>query len=487
MESRSFADVMFEKSYVKERGVMNQEKKAVAVQPDYQSEIIKLVRSRLSPGVMRDRLSDFHPKDIAETLEELDARERKTLYTILPSETVASVLEYADDASVFLGEVLPQKRVQILSCMESALVAEYLKTLEQSERFFLLKWLPDEVKEEVSLLSSFEKDEIGSRMSTNFIAVQRGMSIREAMHSLIDQAAENDNVSKIYVVDSSDTFYGMIDLKDLVVAREGDSLDSLAVTSYPYFYATELIDDCIERIRDYSEDSIPILDSENRLQGVLAAYDMAELIGDELGEDYAKLAGLTAQEDLKEPLGKSIGKRLPWLAILLGLGMIVSVVVGLFENVVANLTIIISFQSLILGMAGNAGTQSLAITIRVLTDEALTGRERLSLFFKEARVGACNGFIMGLLSFVFVGAYLHFLRGESATLAFSVSACTGIALFVAMMLSGMAGTAIPMLFKKLKVDPAVASGPLITTVNDLVAVVAYYGLAWVLLIQGLGL
>lgn len=466
---------------------MNKEKKTVAMQPDYQSEIIQLVTSRLSPGVMRDKLSDFHPKDIAETLAQLDVRDRKKLNAILSADTLAEVLEYADDVSALLGEILPQKRVRILSHMESSITADYLKTLEQSERYFLLNLLPQEVKEEISLLASFEKDEIGSRMSTNFIAVQKTMSIREAMHSLVKQAAENDNVSKIYVVDDGDTFYGAIDLKDLVIAREGSSLEDLAVTSYPYFYATELIDDCLERMRDYSEDSIPILDSENCLQGVLTAYDMAELIGDELGEDYAKLAGLTAQEDLREPLGKSIGKRLPWLAILLGLGMLVSLVVGLFESVVANLTVIISFQSLILGMAGNAGTQSLAITIRVLTDESLTGREKLSLFFKEARIGTCNGLIMGVLSFLFVGSYLYFLRGETATLAFSVSACTGLALFAAMLLSSIAGTVIPMLFKKLKVDPAVASGPLITTVNDLVAVVAYYGLAWLLLIRGLGL
>ncbi len=466
---------------------MNKEKNPIGTQPNYQNEIVEIVKSRLSPGVMRDRLSDFHPKDIAETLLVLELHERNKLNAILQADALAEVFEYADDASFYLSEISLKKRVQILSLMESASTAEYLKTLEQSERYLLLELLPPEVKEEIHLLESFEENEIGSRMSTNFISVQRTMSIREAMRSLVEQAAENDNVSKIYVVDERETFYGTIDLKDLIIAREGSALEDLAVTSYPYFYATELIDDCIERMRDYSEDAIPILDTENRLQGVLTAYDMADLIGDELGEDYAKLAGLTAQEDLKEPLGKSIGKRLPWLAILLGLGMMVSVVVGLFESVVANLTVIISFQSLILGMAGNAGTQSLAITIRVLTDESLTGREKLSLFFKETRIGACNGLIMGVLSFVFVGSYLYFLRGEAATLAFSVSACTGLALFAAMLLSSIAGTTIPMLFKKLKVDPAVASGPLITTVNDLVAVVAYYGLAWLLLIRGLGL
>ena len=178
---------------------------------------------------------------------------------------------------------------------------------------------------------------------------------------------------------------------------------------------------------------------------------------------------------------KSIGKRLPWLIVLLGLGLVVSSVVGLFEAVVASLTLVICFQSLILDMSGNVGTQSLAVTIRVLMDEQITGKQKLYLIAKEAKVGLCNGAILGILSFVLIGLYLLIFKGEPATVAFSVSMCTGIALLVSMLLSSISGTIIPILFKKLKIDPAVASGPLITTVNDLVAVVTYYGLAWLML------
>ena len=168
--------------------------------------------------------------------------------------------------------------------------------------------------------------------------------------------------------------------------------------------------------------------------------------------------------------------------ILLGLGLLVSGVVGLFEQVVASLTVVVCFQSLILGMAGNVGTQSLAVTVRVLMDSHLQGRQKFSLVVKEAKVGLCNGLLLGALSFALIGLYLM-AKGEAAQMAFSVSACTGIALVVAMSLSSIFGTTVPLLFKQLNIDPAVASGPLITTVNDLVAVVAYYGLAWLLLVQ----
>ena len=324
-------------------------------------------------------------------------------------------------------------------------------------------------------------------MTTNYIAIPEGLGVRQAMHELINQAAENDNVSTLYVIDEDEALVGAIDLKDLIRAREGSPLEDIIMTSYPYVYATDPIDECIERIKEYGEDSIPVLDSENKLKGVLTAQDLAQLIEDEIGEDYAMLAGLTSEEDLKEPVFKSIGKRLPWLVVLFGLGLFVSSVVGLFEEVVSSLTLIVSFQSLILGMAGNVGTQSLAVTIRMLMDENLTGKQKFHLITKEARVGLCNGLILGVLSFLLIGSYLYLLKGETFTIAFSVALCTGIALLVAMFLSSIFGTAVPILFKRLKIDPAVASGPFITTINDLVAVITYYGLAWILLINFLHL
>ena len=249
----------------------------------------------------------------------------------------------------------------------------------------------------------------------------------------------------------------------------------------------EKISDCIERIKDYAEDSIPVLDSEGQILGVITSQDIVEVVDDEMGEDYAKLAGLTAEEDLNETTKESIKKRLPWLLILLFMGMGVSSVVGIFETVVAVLPIVMCFQSLILDMAGNVGTQSLAVTIRVLMDENLTGKEKLHLVFKEMKVGFLNGMILGVMAFVFIGIYACTLKGNPTAHAFLISGCVGFALMLSMVISSMVGTMVPMFFHKIKVDPAVASGPLITTVNDLVAVVTYYGLVWLLLIEMLHL
>ena len=332
------------------------------------------------------------------------------------------------------------------------------------------------------MLNSFDDDEIGSKMSTNYVAIHDTCTVKLAMSELIRQAAENDNITTLYVIDKNGTFCGAIDLKDLIIAREGTSLSDITTFSYPYVYAKSSVEACMPQLTDYYEDSIPVLDNDNKLIGVVTAHDLIGVMEDELNEDYAKLAGLTAEEDLGEPIRRSVRKRLPWLGILLLMGLGVSATVGLFESIVAQLPVIMCFQSLILDMAGNVGTQSLAVAIRVLVDGQLTGRQKAFLVFKEARVGIFNGLIMGILSFAAIGGYLC-LTGNAPAFAFAVSGCLGLAMLSAMFISSLSGTVIPLFFRRIGIDPAVASGPLITTVNDLVAVISYYGLAWLILIN----
>ena len=171
-------------------------------------------------------------------------------------------------------------------------------------------------------------------MTTNFIEIGKSLTIKQAMRSLIAQAEENDNISTLFVKDDDGTFYGAIDLKDLIVARNYMSLENLITHSFPYVRDHETISDCIERLKDYAEDSIPVLNDKNELIGVITAQDIVEVVDDELGDDYAKLAGMSEEAELEESLAESIKKRLPWLIVLLGLSMCVSTVTSLFEGVI---------------------------------------------------------------------------------------------------------------------------------------------------------
>lgn len=451
--------------------------------PDYVKELLHIIRSTQGEEELLDRIMDFHENDIADALQELTSAERKRLYPVLGAQHLAEIFSYIDDPEDYFKEISPEKEAKILSYMDSDEAADVLDEMDDVTRKKLVELLDDEVSRDIRLIMSYDDDEIGSRMTNNFIVIHNTLSIRMAMHELVRQAGENDNISTVYVIDQKDTFYGAIDLKDLIIARENDPLEDIISTSYPYVKDHEKIADCIERIKDYAEDSIPVVNDEHQILGVITAQDIVEVVDDEMGDDYAKLAGLTAEEDLSETTRESMKKRLPWLIILLFLGMAVSSVVGVFETVVAVLPIVMCFQSLILDMAGNVGTQSLAVTIRVLMDENLTGSQKVHLIFKEMKVGFSNGLFLGVLAFLFIGVYALVLKHNTVGSAFLISGCVGLSLMVAMVISSLVGTVIPMFFHKIKVDPAVASGPLITTVNDLVAVVTYYGLVWVLLLD----
>lgn len=458
-------------------------RKEVLKEPKFTEDIVSIIRSGLGREQLIEKLSDYHEKDIAQSFAFLTREERKALYDTLGAEWISNIFSYIEEPQAYIEELGIDKLAEVINEMDSDDAVDLLEDIDESVKAKLRPILDEDVKADIQLIHSYDEDEIGSLITTNFVCISKDLSIRQAMRELVRQAGENDNISTIYVVDASEKFCGAIDLKDLIVAREHDELDDLISYSYPYLLDHEKIADSIEKIKDYAEDSLPVLNGKRELIGILTAQDVIEAVDDEMGEDYAKLAGLTAEEDLKETTLESMKKRMPWLIVLLFLGMGVSTVVGAFEGVVAALPIVICFQSLILDMAGNVGTQSLAVTIRVLMDEDLTGKDKLRLVVKEMKVGFSNGLLLGVLALLCLGVYIKVFKGYTIYQAFMVSGCVGISLLVAMIISSLVGTMVPLFFHKIKVDPAVASGPLITTVNDLVAVVTYYGLAWVLLIQ----
>ena len=456
---------------------------------EYKNEITSIIRGNYSPKTMMYKLEDYHANDIAEIMNELALPERKKFYRVCSIDMLAEIFEYLDEeeASTYLDEMDIRKASEVVSNLDTDTAVGILSYIDKSKRALIISTVNPDVQQEIRLIASFDEEEIGSRMTANCIILREDMTIKQAMNELVRQAEENDNISTLFVVDEGGVFYGAIDLKDLITARSETALDDIIATSFPYVYATEQTEDCIEKLKDYSESLVPVLDENNCLLGVITSQNIIEAADEEMGEDYARLAGLTAEEDLNEPLKQSMRKRLPWLLVLLALGIVVSTVVGAFEKVVAQLTLIVAFQSLILDMAGNVGTQSLAVTIRVLTEVNLTFKQKVHLVAKETRVGMFNGTLLGAASFLLVGLYLLIVKGRDVVSAFSISGCIGLSLLVAMIISSTIGTLIPLFFKKIKVDPAVASGPLITTVNDLVAVVTYYGMSWMLLLNVLNL
>ena len=449
-------------------------------------ELLSLIRSKSKPSYIKEELENYHDSDIAEVICYLTEEERKKLYRILGKERVSNVFTYLENVEDYIAELENETAADLIELMDADDALDVLQELEEEDKKQITSLMEKDALEDVRLLASFEDNQIGSKMTTNYIIVKKNDTIKSAMKHLIKYSKENDNIYTLFVKDENGKFYGSIDLKDLIRAREDDDLEDIIHTQYPYVYSTELIEECINDLKDASLDLYPVLNEKDELIGVITQDDLVEVVEDELTEDYAKLAGLHEAEEIDEPVFKSVKKRIVWLVCLLILGMFISLVVSQFETVIDGIPMIVFFQSVVLGMSGNAGTQSLAVTIRGLMDEDLSRKKIAKMVFKEVRVGLTNGLILSIISFGAVSLFLYVrntpILGEALRIndLLLIAGCVSGALIPAFILSSFIGCIVPIIFKKIKIDPAVASGPLITTLNDIVGIVSYYGLAMLL-------
>lgn len=453
---------------------------------DYLAEITEILISDISNASKKELLTQYHESDIAEVLDSLEDDKRQELYKILDTESLGEVLLYSEDIVELVENIEPEVLADIIETMDADDAVDVLEELEEDVRQEIVDLIEDEeVLEDIMTISQYSEDVVGSEMTNNYITISTIDTVKSAMKKVISQASENDNVSTIFVLDENDLFYGVLELRDLIVARDGDDLKKLVKTNYPYFHDIDLIMDIVPQVRDYGLDSYPVIDKDGILVGALTHYNAMEVTYEEFEDDYAKLAGISEDDSISEGLLESVKKRIPWLVILLVLGLLQSFLMTGFEAVVAGLPIIVFFQTLVLGMSGNTGTQSLAVTIRTLSSSDVK-KQTLKTLLKELKIGFCNGLLLAILAFTFVFLFLKITNQgvvlETFTLmeGIKASSIVGLALLISMTISSFVGAIVPIIFKKLNIDPAVASGPFITTINDLTALLIYYGLSAIL-------
>lgn len=446
-------------------------------------EIIKIIKETTDLKMLHDLLYSYHKNDIARCFEYLTDEELEKVYQTFDEQELSEIFTYLDDVKEYIEDLETETAADLIELMDSDDAKEILEELTEEDRNEILELMDEEVVDDIELLTSYDEDVIASYMTNNFIAIKKDYTIKQAMKTVVEEASTNDNFTIIYVVNEDDTLYGTIELKDLIKARATDSLEDIIKKSYPSIVDMTNVSDALILVKDYEIDSIPIVNDKNVLLGVVTTNDLLEVIDDELSDDYAKLAGLTSEEELDESTFKSVKKRIPWLCALLVLGLIISLVMRVFESAIVAVPAIVFFQSMILGMGGNVGTQSLAVTIRAISDEDISRKEVARLVFKEIRIAFFNGLLIGVISFVVVSAYLMLSNtvidqniGYNVLDIFKTSGVVSTSLLISMVISGLIGTLIPIVLQKCKIDPAVASGPFITSINDIMAIVVYYGI-----------
>ena len=444
---------------------------------DYIKEIVILITENIEDESFLDELNQYHVSDIADAFLELEDDILVKLYEILPPEMLADIITYIDDPERFVELMDNEDVASILDNMESndaaELVEDLVEVLDEEDIEEINTLIDQETLDDINLVNSYDDDLIGSIMSTDYIEIKSNYTVKEAMKLLISSAEDVENINVIYVVDDEGKYVGIITLRDLIRARSSDELEKIIKTNYPILNDKTDIDDIDKDILEYELESYGVVDENNKLIGIVNDETLIDLLEEDYKEDYAMLAGMSDITDIDEPIYRSVVKRLPWLVFLLVIGLFVSLLTSSFEQVILNLTTIVFFQSLILGMAGNTGTQSLAVTISTLNEEE-KGIKKILL--KELLTGFLNGLIIGILSFCLVYLFL-LIRGTDGAVALKTCTAVGASLVISMSVAAFLGSFVPYILTKIKVDPAVASGPFITTINDIVAIVIYYGLA----------
>lgn len=436
------------------------------------NELLQIVNADKPAEFLRESLSDYHANDIAQILPLITNAVRLRLYAILSNEELSDIFSYVDNPAEFTGEMSDEKVADIIEEMASDDASDLLEELDEETQKDILELLDEETTRDLEIINAYDEDCLGSLITNDFVSIEKDFTVKQAMNSLIAQAENCENITTIYVTDKSGVYVGAIELKDLFIARATNPLEDIIATSYPCFNANLKIAEIIEQLKDYSEESLPVVDNDNKLIGVITGSNIVEASESEMQEDYAKLAGFTTATEERPSTLKNLALRLPWLIILLGLGMLVSSLISTFDHVIALLPLLAFFQPMILGMSGNAGTQALGVTVRSLSQGEKTTAKAL---LYETAISFINGLLLAVISFVLLGFYITFFKNMPIDRAFTLSACIGFALILSMTFSGACGCFIPMLFKKMGVDPATASGPLITTASDLVSASVYYG------------
>ncbi len=412
----------------------------------------------------------LHPHDQAKFFLSLDQELRNRLYTYLSPKETSDFFESMDltEQKELISEMEPIYAAEMLASMYVDNAVDILNELDKQQIASYLAMMDQDIAAEIKQVLHYEEKTAGSLMTTEFVSIEAHQTVSEAMEILRNEAPTAETIYYIFVIDKHKKLVGVISLRDLIVA---DSSDTIAQHMNDFVVSVSVSEDQEEVakvMRDYDFLALPVVDFQGRLAGIITHDDIADVIDEEASDDYSKFAGLTDVDAVYKNSISAAKKRLPWLIILLFLGMLTASLIGRFEETLEQVAILAVFLPLIAGMAGNTGTQSLAVAIRRLTIGDLEEESRWKMVRREAGTGFITGAVCGLLIVAII-----YVWKKSLFLGFLV----GFSLFFTLIVATISGAIIPLIMQKLKIDPAVASGPFIQTLNDILSVLIYFGLA----------
>lgn len=420
----------------------------------------------------RDEFMDLHPYDQSVFFDKASPDQRKIIFTFLSPEEVAEIFEVNnfDDEEYqgLLEEMEPSYAADMLSNMYTDNAVDVLNEIDKDQVVSYLSMMDAESAQEIKDLLHYEEYTAGSIMTTEYVSIPQSSTVRSAMTILRNEAPQAETIYYLFVVDDDHLLTGVISLRDLIVAEEDTLIKDIMNERVVSVLVSEDQEEVARMMKDYNFLALPVVDHRRFLLGIITVDDIIDVLDEEASDDYSKLAAVSDMDTFdKSPL-QAAKKRLPWLLILLFLGMITANIIGVFEETLDQVALLAVFIPLIAGMAGNSGTQALAVAVRGIATGDIEEQSKLKLLYREAGTGLITGIISGIL----VVFLVYFWKGD-----FLIGLLVGAAISSSIIVATIAGSFIPLLIHRMKIDPAVASGPFITTINDIISILIYLGLA----------
>lgn len=433
----------------------------------------------------KEQVLSYHPYEISEAVSELDDEVRLRFYSFLSAEELAPIWEHFDE-SLVLEDIRKQKirfGTRILENMALDDAARVLQEMEIHERTKFLNLISPDISNVLKEILQYDSEAVGSIMLPSFLKISPDQMIKEASKVLVQDAVTVDFINYLYVIED-EKLVGVLSLKELITSERRQLVKEVMNTKLVTLNVNDSKEQAIKLMSDYDFTAIPVIEDDGKMVGIVTHDDIIDIIDETTNEDFAFFGAVSDGEISleNERLGKTIRSRLPWLFILLLIGLITSSIMSGFEATISVVPLLVMFLPVISDMAGNVGTQSLATAISMISSEQLNeAPDRRSHVFRELGVGLLNSIVLSILCFGLVLVFSGLMKGDFNPEILKTSFVISLSLGITLNISNLAGALIPLIISRFKIDPATASGPLITTINDIFSVTIYFTLATLLL------
>lgn len=418
----------------------------------------------------RTEFLDLHPYDQAQFFLGQERDLRLVIYHYLSPEEIAEIMEHIviEDIEPYFAEMDPRFAAIVFAEMATDDAVDILNELSKDKVASFLTIMDNDASDEIKQLLHYEEKTAGSIMTTEYIAIYQTQSVKDTMVQLKKEGPDAETIYYLYVVDEDKRLVGVLSLRDLIISDEDVLIEDIMSGKVVSVSVAKDQEEVAQMMRDYDFLAVPVVDFQKHLLGIITVDDIMDVMDEEASDDYSKFAAIADVDRPDENAFISAKKRLPWLIILLFLGMFTASLIGRFEDTLDVVPVLAIFIPLIAGMAGNTGTQALAVAVRGLATGDYGEQGKGKLILREAATGLITGTVCGIT----ITLVIYLWKGD-----IFLGMLVGLSIMATLVVATLAGSLVPIMMDRFKIDPAVASGPFITTINDIISILIYFGMA----------